>query len=141
MDSRYFDLFDLPENVICVDLDTNTLSYTKERANINIKILPKKPLSLLQNRLKQLSKEIEDLRTNYEDFKANFRIEKDPRFKKKKHYLDLSIREAFLRFMTQILQNYERFLRTVTRRPDLKAIDRNLATFFDCEGFILFNEL
>jgi hypothetical protein len=138
MDSRYFDLFDLPENVICVDLDTNTLSWTKERDNINLKILPKKPLNFLQNRLKQLSKEIEDLQTKYGDFKNNFKIEKDPRFKKRKHQLDLSIREAFLRFMIYIMQNYERYLRTVTRRPDLKAIDRNLATFFDCEGFIRF---
>ena len=26
MDSRYFDMFDTPKHVICVDLDTNTIS-------------------------------------------------------------------------------------------------------------------
>lgn len=27
MDTRYFDYFDLPQSVICVDLDTNTISW------------------------------------------------------------------------------------------------------------------
>jgi hypothetical protein len=38
--------------------------------------------------------------------------------------------------MVNILHNYKAFQRTVTRRPDIKAIDRNLSKFFDCEGFI-----
>ncbi len=27
MDSRYFDMFDAPSSVICVDLDTNSISW------------------------------------------------------------------------------------------------------------------
>ena len=124
MDSRYFDLFEPPENVICVDLDTNTISWTQDRNDINIKILPKRPLTILQNRLRSI----------YNSLKENSRIEGDPKFKKTRRQFDLSIREAFLKFMVSILHNYKQFLRMVTRRPDIKAIDRNLTTFFDCEG-------
>lgn len=135
MDSRYFDLFDPPNNVTCIDLDTNTLSWTNERNIFNLKILPRKQLNALQNRLRQLFKEIEDFRMSFSDTKIN-RIDQDPRFKRKKRYLELSIREAFLRFMASILCNYKQFLRTVTSRPDSEAMDRNLAKFFDCEGFV-----
>ena len=58
----------------------------------------------------------------------------ESKLKRKKLQLNIEIQEAFLRFMASILHNYKTFLRTVTRRPDIKAIDRNLATFFDCEG-------
>jgi hypothetical protein len=130
MDSRYFDLFHPPENVICVDLDTNTLSWKHDRNDFSIKILPKKPLSTLQNHLRSI----------YNSLKENPRIlEGDPKLKKARRQFDLSIREAFLKFMISILHNYKQFLRMVTRRPDIKAIDRNLTTFFDCEGlFLLF---
>lgn len=113
MDSRYFDLFDTPDNVICVDLDTNTISWTHERDHLTLKILPRKPLNILQNRLKQLNLEIEKLRAIFSDVT---RGSSEQKFKRQKRYIDLAIREAFLRFMAYILQNYKQFLRTVTRR-------------------------
>jgi hypothetical protein len=42
--------------------------------------------------------------------------------------------------MTALMANYKQFMRTVTRRPDTKAMDRNLATFFDCTGFVISKE-
>ena len=38
--------------------------------------------------------------------------------------------------MLSILHNYKQFLKTVTRKPNLKALDRNLSIYFDCDGFI-----
>ena len=129
MDSRYFDLFDPPENVVCVDLDTNTLSWTHDRNNISLKILPKRPLANLQNRLRLIFNSLKEMR-----------IDNDQKFKRTRREIDLSIREAFLKFMISILHNYKQFLRTVTRRPDIKAIDRNLSAFFDCDGsYIIFS--
>jgi len=161
MDSRFFDLFDPPENVICVDLDTNTISWTPDRESINQKILPKRPLTVLKDRLTQLYKEIENLTAANKDPSKPL-TEQEQRYRRRRiRELELAIREAFLRFafnnllnlikiknsnifvilincrfMVSIMHNYKQFLRTVTRRPNQTALDRNLATFFDCEGFV-----
>ena len=58
------------------------------------------------------------------------------RMKRQERLFELAIREAFLRFMATIWHNYKSFLRTNTRKPGTKAIDRNLAKFFDTEGFV-----
>ncbi len=50
--------------------------------------------------------------------------------------MELAIREAFLRFLAAILHNYKSYLRTGTRRPDIKAKDRNLSIFYDIDAFI-----
>ena len=136
MDTRFFDMFDPPQNVICVDLDTNTISWTPDRNSINLKILPKKPLAILKAKLTQIEVELR----NVNEFRVqnakntSNKTEIDLKIKRKERLLDLMIREAFLRFMASILQNYKTFLRTVTRKPDIKAIDRNLSKFFDSEG-------
>ncbi len=136
MDSRFFDLFDPPDNVVCVDLDTNTISSSPDRSSITQKILPKRPLAVLRGRLTQLYKEIDDLTALYKDTGKPL-SEQDQRYRRRRvRELDLAIREAFLRFMTSIMHNYKQFLRTVTRRPNQTALDRNLASFFDCEGFV-----
>ena len=72
---------------------------------------------------------------NYKD-SIGQRNDQDPRYRRRRRELELSIREAFLRFMTSIMHDYKQFMRTVTRRPDTKALDRNLKTFFDCEGIL-----
>ena len=62
MDTRFFDVIDEPPaNVLCVDLDTNTLSATSERKTINLKMLPRRPLAQLHARLTALLAEIEAL--------------------------------------------------------------------------------
>ena len=65
---------------------------------------------------------------------TNHNEEQDPKYRRRRRQLELAIREAFLRFMTSVMQNYKQFMRTVTRRPNQTALDRNLASFFDCEG-------
>uniref|UniRef100_A0A8C9EU92 DENN domain containing 4A n=1 Tax=Pavo cristatus TaxID=9049 RepID=A0A8C9EU92_PAVCR len=54
IDSRYFDLYDPPPDVSCVDLDTNTISQTGDKKAIAWKILPKKPCKNLMNTLNNL---------------------------------------------------------------------------------------
>uniref|UniRef100_A0A8C5X9G1 DENN domain containing 4A n=1 Tax=Malurus cyaneus samueli TaxID=2593467 RepID=A0A8C5X9G1_9PASS len=58
IDSRYFDLYDPPPDVSCVDLDTNTISQTGDKKAIAWKILPKKPCKNLMNTLNTLYQQL-----------------------------------------------------------------------------------
>uniref|UniRef100_A0A672T4D4 C-myc promoter-binding protein-like n=1 Tax=Sinocyclocheilus grahami TaxID=75366 RepID=A0A672T4D4_SINGR len=42
VDSRYFDLYEPPTDISCVDLDTNTITHKEERRSLTWKILPRK---------------------------------------------------------------------------------------------------
>lgn len=130
MDSRYFDIFETPKNVICIDLDTNRIAFTDDCKNLTLKILPKRAVNILKNRLNTLREEISSYQLLKKQQIDEFKL------KKYERHLELSIREAYLRFMVSILHNYKQYLRTGTRRPDTKALDRNLNTYFDCNGFI-----
>lgn len=105
-------------------------------------MLPRKALNALKTRLTQIENDIKELNAFYRQATTSLtnsglsRAELEARVKRKRRLLELSIREAFLRFMAQMLANYKLFQRTVTRRPDMRAIDRNLTKFFDCDGFI-----
>jgi hypothetical protein len=137
MDSRFFNLISTLSNVICVDLDTNSISWTKERTNINIEMLPKRPLRVLRERLQQLNMEVNKLyKRSYNKSNINNSRNDADILKKRERQISLAIREAFLRFMAAILNDYKLFLKTVIRRPDTKVLDRNLAKFFDFEGFL-----
>jgi hypothetical protein len=147
MDTRFFDMFDPPKGVICVDLDTNMISWTPD--NISLKILPRKPLNTLKAKLTEIEAKIKRLNefkvrlvtanaslSQQLGGKTKISARDEAEIKRTERVIDLSIREAFLRFNATILSNYKSFLRTVTRRPDTKAIDRNLSKFFDSEGFL-----
>uniref|UniRef100_A0A8C4K1N9 DENN domain containing 4A n=1 Tax=Dromaius novaehollandiae TaxID=8790 RepID=A0A8C4K1N9_DRONO len=58
IDSRYFDLYDPPPDVSCVDLDTNTISQTGDKKAVAWKILPKKPCKNLMNTLSNLYQQL-----------------------------------------------------------------------------------
>lgn len=103
-------------------------------------MLPKKAFNQLKNKLIQIANEIERLNElkvynlQNKNLNQSNRQDIEARLKNMDRNLELTIREAFLKFMVSILQNYKTFQRTLTRRPDIKAIDRNLSKFFDCEG-------
>lgn len=102
-------------------------------------MLPRRALNALKARLTQIEQDIRNLnnyRLTSEKASNVSRSELEARLKRHRRMLELAIREAFLRFMAHVLQNYKTFQLTVTRRPDTKAIDRNLVKFFDSEGFI-----
>ncbi|XP_030670450.1 C-myc promoter-binding protein isoform X4 [Nomascus leucogenys] len=58
IDSRYFDLYDPPPDVSCVDVDTNTISQIGDKKNVAWKILPKKPCKNLMNTLNNLHQQL-----------------------------------------------------------------------------------
>ncbi|XP_075431471.1 C-myc promoter-binding protein isoform X3 [Ascaphus truei] len=136
IDSRYFDLYDPPPDVSCVDLDTNTISQTECKRNVTWKILPKKSCKNLLNTLSNLYQQLAELQqrpredglmelaTNDCDFNAG----------KKLHQLDMEIQEAFLCFMASILKGYRSYLRPITQAPSETATDAS--SLFELQGFL-----
>ncbi|XP_021092713.1 C-myc promoter-binding protein isoform X6 [Heterocephalus glaber] len=136
IDSRYFDLYDPPPDVSCVDLDTNTISQTGEKKNVAWKILPKKPCKNLMNTLNNLHQQLAklqqrprddglmDLTMNDYDFNSGKRL----------HMIDLEIQEAFLFFMASILKGYRSYLRPITQAPSETATDA--ASLFALQAFL-----
>uniref|UniRef100_A0A8B9MSG3 DENN domain containing 4A n=1 Tax=Accipiter nisus TaxID=211598 RepID=A0A8B9MSG3_9AVES len=123
IDSRYFDLYDPPPDVSCVDLDTNTISQTGDKKAIAWKILPKKPCKNLMNTLSNLYHQLAESMNDY-DFNSG----------KKLHLLDLEIQEAFLCFMASILKGYRSYLRPITEAPSETATDAS--SLFELQGFL-----
>uniref|UniRef100_A0A8C5EEG5 C-myc promoter-binding protein-like n=1 Tax=Gouania willdenowi TaxID=441366 RepID=A0A8C5EEG5_GOUWI len=123
VDSRYFDLYDPPPDVNCVDLDTNTIFHTEDKKALTWKLLPKKACKNLMNVLSSLYQQL---------------VEGDDSSElscgKSLHTLELEIQEAFLRFMAAILKGYRSFLRPITQAPSEKATDAS--SLFDLQGFL-----
>uniref|UniRef100_A0A8C3PVF1 DENN domain containing 4A n=1 Tax=Chrysolophus pictus TaxID=9089 RepID=A0A8C3PVF1_CHRPC len=126
IDSRYFDLYDPPPDVSCVDLDTNTISQTGDKKAIAWKILPKKPCKNLMNTLNNLYQQLAGGKLAMNDYDFNSG--------KKLHLLDLEIQEAFLCFMASILKGYRSYLRPITEAPSETATDAS--SLFELQGFL-----
>ncbi|XP_004578023.2 C-myc promoter-binding protein isoform X1 [Ochotona princeps] len=136
IDSRYFDLYDPPPDVSCVDLDTNTISQSGDKKNVAWKILPKKPCKNLMNTLNNLHQQLAklqqrprddglmDLAMNDYDFNSGKRL----------HMIDLEIQEAFLFFMASILKGYRSYLRPITQAPSETATDAT--SLFALQAFL-----
>ncbi|XP_055372585.1 DENN domain-containing protein Crag [Condylostylus longicornis] len=118
VDSRFFDLYEPPQDVTCVDLDTNTISLCESQKHLNPKLLPKRAARLLKQSLKTL----EDLKQQH-NIESTNSLDRD--FKKKKRELDLEqrIQEAFLLFMASILRGYRDYLVPISKAPSIGATD------------------
>ncbi|XP_061854957.1 C-myc promoter-binding protein isoform X2 [Colius striatus] len=136
IDSRYFDLYDPPPDVSCVDLDTNTISQTGDKKAIAWKILPKKPCKNLMNTLSNLYQQLAELqqRPREDAFMELAMNDYDFNSGKKLHLLDLEIQEAFLCFMASILKGYRSYLRPITEAPSETATDAS--SLFELQGFL-----
>ncbi|NXM62112.1 MYCPP protein, partial [Illadopsis cleaveri] len=136
IDSRYFDLYDPPPDVSCVDLDTNTISQTGDKKAIAWKILPKKPCKNLMNTLNTLYQQLAELqqRPREDAFMELAMNDYDFNSGKKLHLLDLEIQEAFLCFMASILKGYRSYLRPITEAPSETATDAS--SLFELQGFL-----
>uniref|UniRef100_A0AAY3ZV49 DENN/MADD domain containing 4C n=1 Tax=Denticeps clupeoides TaxID=299321 RepID=A0AAY3ZV49_9TELE len=129
VDSRYFDLYDPPPDVVCVDLDTNTIYL-----HCNWKSLPKKPCKSLLNSLTNLHHQLFH-RSAQEDSAVDMTpIEADFTWHKKKKGLEMEIQETFLRFMASILKGYLSFLKPIQQTPSDKATAAN--SLYDLQGFL-----
>uniref|UniRef100_A0A673M7L0 DENN/MADD domain containing 4A n=1 Tax=Sinocyclocheilus rhinocerous TaxID=307959 RepID=A0A673M7L0_9TELE len=60
VDSRYFDLYEPPTDISCVDLDTNTITHKEERRSLTWKILPRKACKHLINTLNSLHQQLDE---------------------------------------------------------------------------------
>uniref|UniRef100_A0AAY3ZWX2 DENN/MADD domain containing 4C n=1 Tax=Denticeps clupeoides TaxID=299321 RepID=A0AAY3ZWX2_9TELE len=134
VDSRYFDLYDPPPDVVCVDLDTNTIYLSDEKRHCNWKSLPKKPCKSLLNSLTNLHHQLFH-RSAQEDSAVDMTpIEADFTWHKKKKGLEMEIQETFLRFMASILKGYLSFLKPIQQTPSDKATAAN--SLYDLQGFL-----
>ncbi|XP_074925165.1 C-myc promoter-binding protein [Chelonoidis abingdonii] len=136
IDSRYFDLYDPPPDVSCVDLDTNTISQTGDKKTISWKILPKKPCKNLMNTLNNLYQQLAELQQRPREDALMELTMNDYDFNsgKKLHLLDMEIQEAFLCFMASLLKGYRSYLRPITQAPSETATDAS--SLFELQGFL-----
>ncbi|XP_006140382.1 DENN domain-containing protein 4C isoform X2 [Tupaia chinensis] len=136
VDSRYFDLHDPPQDVVCIDLDTNMLYISDEKKNMNWKQLPKKPCKNLLSTLKKLYPQLASVHRKTQEGSAidMTPIEADFSWQKKMTQLEMEIQEAFLRFMASILKGYRTYLKPITEAPSNKATA--VDSLFDRQGFL-----
>ncbi|XP_030050069.1 DENN domain-containing protein 4C isoform X3 [Microcaecilia unicolor] len=136
VDSRYFDLYDPPQDVVCLDLDTNMLYVSDDKKSMNWKQLPKKPCKNLLGALKKLHPELAQVHRKTQEGSAveMTPIEADFSWHKKMMELEMEIQEAFLRFMASVLKGYRTYLKPITQAPSNKATAAN--SLFDHQGFL-----
>ncbi|MEQ2203727.1 hypothetical protein XENOCAPTIV_002791 [Xenoophorus captivus] len=116
VDSRYFDLYDPPPDVVCVDLDTNTIYlYVTDSVVFYVTVVA--------------------CQAPHEDSALDLTpIEADFTWHKKKMSLEMEIQEAFLRFMASILKGYRSYLKPITQAPSEKATAAD--SLYDLQGFL-----
>ncbi|XP_010773801.1 C-myc promoter-binding protein-like, partial [Notothenia coriiceps] len=132
VDSRYFDLYDPPPDVSCVDLDTNTIFHNEDKRALTWKILPKKACKNLMNVLSNLHQQLVDGQQRPDGLlELSMNDLTELSCGKSLHTLELEIQEAFLRFMAAILKGYRSFLRPITQAPSEKATDAS--SLFDLQ--------
>ncbi|XP_035392590.1 DENN domain-containing protein 4C isoform X1 [Electrophorus electricus] len=136
VDSRYFDLYDPPPDVVCVDLDTNTIYLSDEKKHSNWKNLPKKPCKNLISSLVNLHHQLTLVRrTAPEGSMLDMApLEADFTWKSKMAGLEMEVQEAFLRFMATILKGYRFYLKPITQAPSEKATAAD--SLYDLQGFL-----
>ncbi|XP_078702887.1 C-myc promoter-binding protein-like isoform X1 [Branchiostoma floridae x Branchiostoma belcheri] len=147
VDSRYFDLYEPPQDVICVDLDTNSIRQPGDKKLINHKILPKKPAKLLRNSLVHLCNQLIEVdifpsiyfgvhrQTTPDEVAVDLApLDDGLKKQKKKLSIELAIQEAFLRFMACLLKGYRHFLLPITEKPTERTTDAS--SLFDLQGFL-----
>ncbi|XP_075787613.1 DENN domain-containing protein 4C isoform X3 [Pelodiscus sinensis] len=136
VDSRYFDLYDPPQDVVCIDLDTNMVYLSDDKKIMNWKQLPKKPCKNLLSALRKLHPQLASVHRKTQEGSAveMTPIEADFSWQKKMTELEMEIQEAFLRFMASILKGYRTFLKPITQAPSNKATAAD--SLFDLQGFL-----
>ncbi|KFP77453.1 DENN domain-containing protein 4C [Acanthisitta chloris] len=136
VDSRYFDLYDPPQDIVCIDLDTNMVYISDDKKNTNWKQFPKKPCKSLLSTLKKLHPQLAAVHRRTQEGSAveMTPIEADFSWQKKMIELEMEIQEAFLRFMASILKGYRTFLKPITQAPSNKATAAD--SLFDHQGFL-----
>ncbi|CAN9514453.1 unnamed protein product [Ophioblennius macclurei] len=133
--SSYFDLYDPPTDVVCVDLDTNTIFQSEDKKPLSWRSLPRKHGKTLFNTLSNLNKTLEKICTpGQEEATLEFLLTDYDQIYRRQKQLELEIQEAFLRFMSGLLRGYRSFLLPITQAPSDTATD--CSSLFNLQGFL-----
>ncbi|XP_058115826.1 DENN domain-containing protein Crag [Anopheles ziemanni] len=129
VDSRFFDLYEPPSDVTCVDLDTNNISLCDSQKHLTTKLLPKRAARILRQSLRNL----EELSQN-QGSESNNSLDRDLKKRKREQNLEQRIQEALLQFMASILKGYRDYLVPISKAPTIGATDPN--ALFRMEAFL-----
>ncbi|KAM9310170.1 DENN domain-containing protein 4B isoform 1-T2 [Pholidichthys leucotaenia] len=133
--SSYFDLYNPPTDVVCVDLDTNTVFQSEEKKALSWRSLPRKHGRILFNTLTNLNKTLEKIcSSGHEEATLEFLLTDYDQIYRRQKQLELEIQEAFLRFMSCLLRGYRSFLLPITQEPSETATD--CSSLFNLQGFL-----
>ncbi|KAJ1080965.1 hypothetical protein NDU88_001153 [Pleurodeles waltl] len=133
--SSYFDIHDPPHDVLCIDLDTNTLFQTEEKKILSSRILPRKPSKVLHHSLNMLHQQLDEMYNKpVEEDSLEFLLNDYDLIYGRRKQLELEIQASFLRFMACVLKGYRSYLLPITQAPSEKT--RDLSNLFFLQGFI-----
>ncbi|XP_077576436.1 DENN domain-containing protein 4B isoform X2 [Stigmatopora nigra] len=133
--SSYFDSYDPPADVVCVDLDTNAVFQSEDKKPLTWRSLPRKPAKLLFSTLSDLHKTLEQICSpGQEEATLDFLLTDFDQVYRRRKQLELEIQEAFLRFMSVLLRGYRAFLLPITEAPSDTATD--CGSLFNLQGFL-----
>lgn len=119
VDSRFFEMYEPPNDVTCIDLDTNNISLCESQKHLNTKLLPKRAARILKTTLRNIEEEMSAASQN----ENTDSLDRDFKRKKREQSLEQRIQEAFLRFMASILRGYKDFLVPMSKAPTIGATD------------------
>nr|XP_045610504.1 DENN domain-containing protein Crag-like isoform X9 [Procambarus clarkii] len=140
LDSRFFDLYDPPSDVICIDLDTGAMSVPDDKKHLVTKILPNRAARILRASLESLCERIIKFERSLQQHLKSQKIEPDGsidsdfKMKRKEQQLDVEIQEAFLRFTATILKGYSAYLLPIVSAKAGAACDTS--SLFDLDAFV-----
>ncbi|XP_063002090.1 DENN domain-containing protein 4B [Elgaria multicarinata webbii] len=133
--SSYFDLHDPPHDVICVDLDTNTIFQCEERKLLLPRSLPRKPCKVLLASLNSQYHQLDEMYNRpVEEATLEFLLTDYDVIYGRRKQLELDIQGAFLRFMACLLKGYRTYLLPITQAPSEKT--RDSSSLFSLQGFL-----
>ncbi|XP_016353861.1 DENN domain-containing protein 4B-like [Sinocyclocheilus anshuiensis] len=128
-------LYDPPTDVVCVDLDTNTIFQSEDKKPLSWRSLPRKHGKILLNSLSNLHKTLEKIYTpGQEEATLEFLLTDYDLIYGRQKQLELEIQEAFLRFMSCLLRGYRSFLLPITQAPSDRTTD--CSSLFHLQGFL-----
>uniref|UniRef100_A0A8C5QSU3 DENN domain containing 4B n=1 Tax=Leptobrachium leishanense TaxID=445787 RepID=A0A8C5QSU3_9ANUR len=132
--SSYFDLHDPPQDVLCVDLDTNTLFQSEDKKLPSTRTLPRKPCKVLLHSLTELHKQLDEMYNKpLEEASLEFLLKDYDLIYGRRTQLEVDVRASFLRFMACLLKGYRSFLLPITQAPSERT--RDSSNLFNLEGF------
>ncbi|XP_075048507.1 DENN domain-containing protein 4B isoform X2 [Mixophyes fleayi] len=132
--SSYFDLHDPPQDVLCVDLDTNTLFQSEEKKIPTYQTLPRKPCKVLRSSLSDLHKQLDEMYNKpMEEASLEFLLTDYDLIYGRRTQLELDVQASFLRFMACLFKGYRSYLLPITQAPSERT--RDSSNLFNMEGF------